>query len=194
MRGSDVESKLLDKPGEARGLTLRKVQHEARQGRRVDDRMYERALQASTDEPGVERVVAVLDQHRAVRETQEGAAGIAKLWCADQHRAVDVVPPVRIWVDRSLAVHQGVEKGERAIEIEALRPDLEDQEWHVARAFDVQGDELRVIQAGLKAKPGRVDGNLFPQHGLDRAARFQVNGSNPHEIRGYAVISRGPLE
>ena len=129
MRWRDVECELLDQPGEAGGLALRKVQHEARQGRRVDDRVFERALQASTDEPGVERVVAVLDQHRAVRETQEGAAGIAKLRCADQHRAVDVVSPARVRVDRRLAVHQRVEEGERAVQLEALRADLQDQEW-----------------------------------------------------------------
>jgi hypothetical protein len=75
--------------------------------------VFERALQASTDEPRVEGVVAVLDQDGAVRETQEGAAGIAKLRRADQHRAVDVMPPVRVRIDRRLAVHQRVEEGER---------------------------------------------------------------------------------
>jgi len=111
MRGRDIERKLLDQPGKAWGLALWKLQHEARQRRRVDDRVLERAFKASADQPRVERVVAVLDEHRAVGETQEGAAGIAKLRCADQHRAVDVVPPVRVRVDRRLAVHQRVEEG-----------------------------------------------------------------------------------
>ena len=182
MRGRDIERKLLDQPGKAWGLALWKLQHEARQRRRVDDRVLERAFKASADQPRVERVVAVLDEHRAVGETQEGPPGIAKLRCADQHRAVDVVPPVRVRVDRRLAVHQRVEEGERAVELEALRADLQDQEWRVACALDVQGDELRVVQAGLRAEPGRVDGDLFPQHGLDHSPRFEVDRFTPHEI------------
>jgi hypothetical protein len=69
MRGRDVERELLDKPRQPRGLALRKVQHESRERGRVDDRVLERALQASADEPRVERVVAVLHQHGAVCET-----------------------------------------------------------------------------------------------------------------------------
>jgi hypothetical protein len=186
MRRRDVQSQLLDKPGKARGLTLRKVQDEAREGRRVDDRVLERALQAATDKPRVERVMAVLDQHRAVRETKEGAAGVAKLRRADQHRAVDVVTPVRVRVDRRLAVHKRVEEGERTLEREALRADLQDQERRVARALDVQGDELRVIHGRLRAKAWRVDGNLFPQDRLDSPAGFEVKGLWAHL---YSVLA-----
>jgi hypothetical protein len=180
VRGCDVERELLDQPGEAWGLALRKIQDEAREGRCVDDRVFERAFQASTDEPRVERVVAVFDQHRPVREAQEGAAGIAKLRCADQHRPVDVVPPVRVRVDRRLAVDQRVEEGEWAVQLEALCADLEDQEWRVARALYVEGDELRVLQARLRAETRRVDGDLLPQHRLDRSARFEVDRLGAH--------------
>jgi hypothetical protein len=110
VRRRDVEREQLDKPGQAWGLAFRKVQNKARQGRRVDDRVFERALQASADEPRVEGVVAVLDEDSAVREAQERAAGVAKLRRADEHRAVDVVTPVRIRVDRGLAVDQRVEE------------------------------------------------------------------------------------
>jgi hypothetical protein len=48
--------------------------------------------------------MAVLDEHRAVREMQEGAARVSKLRSADEHRTVDVVAPVGIRVDRRLAV------------------------------------------------------------------------------------------
>ena len=68
MRGRDVEREQLDQFREAWSLAFRKVQDQASQGRRVDDRVLERALQASTDEPRVERVVAVLDEHGAVGE------------------------------------------------------------------------------------------------------------------------------
>jgi hypothetical protein len=172
VRRRDIERELLDKSGESRCLALRKVQHEAREGRCVDDRVLERALQPSTDEPGVERVMAVLDQHGGVRKTQEGAARIAKLRCTDEHRSIDVVAPVGVGIDGRLAVHERVEKGERTTELEALRADLQDEEWRVASALYVQGDELRVIQARQRAEPRRIDGNLFPQNRLDRSARF----------------------
>jgi hypothetical protein len=151
MRGRDVERELLDKPRQPRCLALRKVQHESRERGRVDDRVLERALQPSADEPRVERVVAVLHQHSAVCEAQEGAAGIAKLRSANQHRAVDVVAPVCVRVDRRLAVDQRVKEGERAGELEALRADLQDQERRIARALDIERDELRLVEAGLRA-------------------------------------------
>jgi hypothetical protein len=101
----DVEGKVCHEPRQSGRLAFRELQHEPRQGRGVDDRMLEGALQAATDEPGVESVVAVLNQHRALSKAQESPAGVAELRCADEHRAVDVMTPVRIWVDGRLAVH-----------------------------------------------------------------------------------------
>ncbi|HXJ47619.1 MAG TPA: hypothetical protein VNF91_00495 [Candidatus Acidoferrum sp.] len=69
MRRGDVERELLDQSREARGLAFGKFQHEPRQGRCVDDGMFERALEPPTDQPRVEGIVAVLDQHSSVRET-----------------------------------------------------------------------------------------------------------------------------
>jgi len=57
----DVEAKLGHQPLQARHLSLRKLHHQPRQRGGVDDRMLERALQATADEPRVEGVVAVLD-------------------------------------------------------------------------------------------------------------------------------------
>jgi hypothetical protein len=54
--------------------------------------------------------VAVLDQHGAVSETQKGTARVTKLRCSDQHRAVDVMAPVGVRVDRRLAIDQRVEE------------------------------------------------------------------------------------
>jgi len=70
--------------------------------------------------------VAVLDQHGASGEPQEGPAGIAKLRRADEHGTIDVMAPVRVRVDRRLAVHQRVEERERAVEPESLGANLED--------------------------------------------------------------------
>jgi hypothetical protein len=182
MRGRDVEGELLDEPRQARGLALGELQHEPRQGRGVDDRVLERALKASTDEPGVERVVAVLDQHSALSEAQEGSARVAKLWCADQHRAVDVMTPVRVRVDRRAAVHKRVEEGERAVEPEALRANLQDQKRCVSGGLDVQGDELRLIQDRLVSKLGCVHCDLFPRHELHGTARFEEERFHPRGL------------
>jgi len=135
--------------------------------------MLERALEAATDEPGVERVVAVLDQHRALRETKKGPAGIPELGRSDQHRAVDVMSPLRIRVDGGATVHQGVEERERAVELEPFGTDLQDEEGRVARRFDVEGHELSFFEPGVRTQLRRVDRDLLPRHRLRRAARLE---------------------
>ncbi|HKB34739.1 MAG TPA: hypothetical protein VKF16_12830 [Candidatus Dormibacteraeota bacterium] len=107
--------------------------------------MLQRALQAPADQPRIEGVVAVLDEHRAVREMQEGAARVSKLRGADEHRAVDVMTPVGIRVDRRLAVDKGVEKRQRPVEAEPLCADLEDEERRVSGRLHVQSHELRLV-------------------------------------------------
>jgi len=52
----------------------------------------------------------VLDQHGAMSEAEEGPARVSKLGCADEHRTVDVVAPVGVWVDGRLAVDKRVKK------------------------------------------------------------------------------------
>jgi hypothetical protein len=182
MRGRDVEGELLDQPREARRLAFGKVQHKSREGRRIDDRVRERAFQASTDEPGIESVVAVLDQHRALSESQERPASVAKLRRADEHRAVDVMALVRVRVDRRLTVHKRVEKGQRAVEPEALRAHFQHQERCVSSGLHVQGHELRIIESGLWAEIRCVDRDLFPRHGLHGSARFEEERFWVHRV------------
>ncbi len=160
-----VEGELLDQARQSRRLSLGKLHHEAGQRRRVDDGVLERALQPAADEPGVEGVVAVLDQHGAVGET--------KLRRSDEHRAVDVVAPVGVRIDRRLAVDQGVEEGEGAVEAKALSAHLEHEERRVPGGLDVEGDKLRLVKPGLRPHLGCVDGDLLPRNGLHRPARFQ---------------------
>jgi hypothetical protein len=175
MRRRHVEGEHLDKHRQAGCLALGQLEHESRQGGGVDDRMLERALEASSDEPRVERVVAVLDEHGSLRETQKRTARIAKLRRADEHRPVDVMPAVGVRVDRRLAVHERVKEGEGAVEPEALRADLQDQERSVAGGLDVQRHELRIFQPCLGSDLRRVDRDLFPRHGLHSPARLEVN-------------------
>jgi hypothetical protein len=110
VRGRDVEPKLLDQAGEPRRLTLREIENEAGQRRGVGDRMLERAFQPAPDEPRVERIVAVLYQHRPMGEEEECPSRILELGSADEHRAVDVVPLARVGIDGRAAVDQRVEK------------------------------------------------------------------------------------
>src|SRR6185437_17002972 len=83
----DVEAQLLDQEGQPWGLTLGQLEDQPGERRGVDDRVLERALQSTADQPGVEGVVAVLDEHRALRETEEGTASVAELRRPDEHRA-----------------------------------------------------------------------------------------------------------
>jgi hypothetical protein len=195
MRGCDVEGELLNQPGQAWRLSLRDLQHQARQGRGVDDRVLERALEAATDEPRVECVVAVLDEHRPVSEAQEGTPGVAKLGRADEHRAIDVVAPVRVRIDGRLAVDEGVEEGKRGVEPETLGADLEHEEGCVAGGLDVEGDELRLVQPGLGTQLGRVDRDRFPRHWLHGPSGFEEERFLAHRVsasarRAQAISSR----
>jgi len=172
----DVEAQLVDEPGQAGRLALGQVEDKARQGRGVDDRVREGALQAASDKPCVERVVAVLDQHRALREAQEPAPCILELGRADEHRTVDVVALARVWVDGRAAVDKRVEEGQRAVEPEALGADLEDEKRRVARGLHIERHELRVVERGLRSDLGRVDGDLLPDDGLCRTSGFEEQG------------------
>ena len=173
MRRRDVEAEYVDERGESGRLPLREVEDESRQRRRIDDRVLERALQAAPDEPGVKRVVAVLDQHRAMRETQECPARVLELGCADQHRSLDVVTSARVWVDGCSAVDERVEERKRAVELEPLGADFQDEERRVAGGLDVEGHELGFVERGLRPELGGIDGDFLPRHGLYRAARLE---------------------
>jgi hypothetical protein len=111
--------------------------------------MLERALEATTDQPGVERIVAVLDENGALCESQERSPRISELGGADEHRAIDVVTLAGVRVDGRATIHQRVEEGEWPIETESLGSQLEDKEWRIACRLDVDGDELSVLQPSL---------------------------------------------
>jgi hypothetical protein len=69
MRRADVEAQLLDQAREPGRLACRQLHDEPRQRRGVDDGMGQRALEAASDQPGVKRVVTVLDEHSPLRES-----------------------------------------------------------------------------------------------------------------------------
>jgi hypothetical protein len=180
VRGRDVELELGDEALQARDLALRYLHHEARQRRRVDDRMLERALQSAADEPRVERIVAVLHEHGALREAQERAPCVLEHRRADEHRAVDVVPLLRVRVDGRAAVDERVEERKRLLEREALGAELEDEERRVAGGLDVERDELSFVQRRLRSDLGRVDGDLLPRHRGRGATRLQEDRARAH--------------
>jgi hypothetical protein len=117
--------------------------------------------------------VAVLHQHGALRKTQKGAPSVPELRGSDQHRAVDVVAPLRIWVDRGAAVDQRVEEGQGTREREPLGSDLEHEERRVAGRLDVEGNELRVLKRSLGTELGSIDSDRVPRHQIDGAARLE---------------------
>jgi hypothetical protein len=173
MRRLDVETQFVDQSRQPRGLTLRQVEDQPRQRRGVDDRVLERAFQAPPHKPAVEGVVAVLDQHSAVRKAQEGASRILELRSPDQHRAVDVMALAGVGVDGRPAVDEGVEERKRAGKTEPLGAHLKHQERRVARRLHVQGDEFGVLEPGLASHLARVDGDLLPGNRLGRPAWLQ---------------------
>src|SRR6266567_5125010 len=185
--GSDVEAELFHEPGEARRLSLGQLEDEPCERGRVDDRMLERAFQPAPDQPGVERVMAVLDQHGAMREAEEGPPRIPELGRPDEHRPTDVMAAACIWIYRGAAVDQRVEERKRAAELEPLRPDLEDQERSVAGRLDVEGDELGVFERCVRAQLRRIDRDLLPGHRLRRAARLEHHRPTCHHRGEHAA-------
>jgi len=183
----DVEVQQLDQRGEPRRLPFGKLKHQPRQSGCVDDRVLERALESAPDEPGVKRIVAVLDQHRALRETQECPTRILELRGADQHRALDVMTAACIRVDGCAAVDEGVEEGQWAVELESLGADLQHEKRGVAGGFDVQGHVLSFLERGLRFQLRGVDRDLLPRHGLDRAARLEQNRFRGHLASAKAL-------
>jgi hypothetical protein len=142
--------------------------------------MFEWALEATTNEPGVERIVAVFDENSALGEAEECPSGVPELGRADEHRAIDVVTLARVRVDWRAAIHQRVEEGKRAVETESLSAELQNQEGRVARRLDVDGDELGVLQPGLRRQLGCIDGDLFPRNRLRRAPRLKKDRLRIH--------------
>jgi hypothetical protein len=185
----DVDAEVGDQPGQPGHLALRKLHDKAGQRGRVDDRVLERALEATTDQPRVECVVAVLHEHGAVGETQEGAARVLEHGRADEHRAVDVVALAGVGVDRGTAVDERVEKRERAIEREALSAQLEHQEWSVPGGLHVEGDELSVVERSERPDLGRVDRDLLPRHRRCRASGLQVERFSAHRASTSARLA-----
>jgi hypothetical protein len=181
VRRCDVDTQLGHQAREARRLSFGQVQDQARQRGGVDDRVLERALEATADEPGVERVVAVLHQHCALGEAQESAPCVFELGGADEHRAVDVVALARVGIDGRPTVDERVEEGQCAIQAEALGADLEDEKGRVARRLHVEGDELGVVEWGRRPDLGRVDRDLLPGHGLRGPARLEVQRTGAHD-------------
>jgi hypothetical protein len=143
----------------------------------------QRAFQATTDQPRVEGIVAVLDEDCALRESKESPPRVTKLGRADQHRPVDVMALLGVGVDGCAAVDESVEKRKRSGQLESLGSQLEDQEGCVARRLDVDGDELRLVERGLRAELGRIDRDLLPLHGLRCATRLQEDGFHDCRLR-----------
>ena len=163
MNGLDLDLERLDQAGQPRRLAAGQLEHQAAESRRIHDRVLERPGEAPAQDPGVEGVVAVLDQDRSPCEMEEGAPGVPELRCVDEHLALDQVPALCVGVDRCPGVDQGVEEPERSAEPEPLSADLEDQERPVAGGLDVDRDELGLLQRRARADRREV---VAPLDGL----------------------------
>ncbi len=126
--------------------------------------MLEGTLEATTDEPGVERVMAVLDEYCTMRKPKKCAARVPEFGRTDQHRAIDVVSSSRVGIDGRPAIDESVEERQCGVEGEPLGTKLEDQEWSVAGGLDIESDELRLLQGIQRPHLGRVHRYLLPRH------------------------------
>src|SRR5258708_21307780 len=157
--------------------------------------MLEWALQAATNQPCVERVMAVLYEHGALRESQKCPAGVPEFRRADEQRAIDVMGLFRVGIEGCPAIDQRVEERERGVEGEPLRSKLQDQEGSVAGRLDVERDELGLFQPSQRPNLGCVDRDLLPRHQLHRATGLEVQRLRAHRAsasarRAHPISSR----
>jgi len=106
----DVQAKLLHQPRQPRRLAFGQLENQPGERRRVNDRVRQRAFQPAAHQPGVEGIVAVLDQDGPLGEAKESPTSVTKLGRADQHRPIDVVPLLRVRIDGRAAIHEGVKE------------------------------------------------------------------------------------
>jgi hypothetical protein len=142
----DLYLQRLHEAGQSGRLAGRQLEHQAPERRRVHHRVLERPGEPAAENPGVEGVVAVLDEHGSPGEVEEGPPRVTELWCVDEHLALDQVPPLGVRIDRRPGVDQGVEKAERPAQPEPLGADLEHEEGPVSSRLDVHRHELGLLQ------------------------------------------------
>src|SRR3984893_4156074 len=135
--------------------------------------MLQRAFEPTTNQPAVECVVAVLDEHGAMSKAQERPACVAEFGRPDQHRTVDVMALARIRGDWRAAVDERVKEGKRACQLETLGAQPEHEKRGVASGLNVDGDELGIGQGRLRAELGSVDCDLLPLDRLCGATRLE---------------------
>ncbi|GAC1656129.1 MAG: hypothetical protein NVS9B1_10740 [Candidatus Dormibacteraceae bacterium] len=174
----------LNQPGQAGGLAGGQLQQETPELGGVDHRVLERSGQAPTQDPGVEGIVAVLDQDRPPGEVEEPAASVAELRGAGQHLAPDEVAPLGVRIDRGPGVDEGVEETERARQPKALGADLEHQKRPVSGGLDVHGDELGHLERRQRAQRGKVglDHRGVPGDRLDRTPWLELEDAARHRL------------
>ena len=179
MRRQHLDLERLHQPGEPRRLAGRQLEHEPRQRGGVDDRVLERTVQPAADQPGVEGVVAVLNQDRTPGEMQERTAGVREVGGVDQHLAVDQVAAASVGVDRRPRVDEGVEERQRPVQAEPLGADLEHQKGPVAGGLDVHSYVLGLAERSVRAHAQRHFGRLLP---LDRLSPARLE---PQHASGF---------
>jgi hypothetical protein len=171
----DLDLQRVHQAGQPGGLAARQLEHQPAERGRIDDRVLEGPGEAPAEDPGVEGVVAVLDQDGAPGEVEKGPPGVPELGRVDEHLALDQVPPLGVGIDRRPGVDQGVEEAQRPGQPEPLGADLEDQEGPVASGLDVHRDELGLLQRRLGVDRREVIATLdrLPGDELGSPARLE---------------------
>jgi hypothetical protein len=192
--GLDLDLQCLDQARQPRRLAGRELEDCPAQGGGVDNRVLERSGQSTAEYPGVERVVAVLDEHGATSEVEERPPGVTELGGVHQHLPLNQVAALGVGVDRCPGVDEGVEEAQRAAEPEALGPDLEDQEGPVPGRLDVDGDELGLFEkrVGADRREALFIGLGLPGDRRQSPARLEPEWA-PGRF-GHALIVRSDVQ
>lgn len=105
----------------------------------------QRSPDGARDQPGVERVGAVLDEHRPLHEAPEPLQNAAHRRCAVQCLTADAVNAPGVGVDAVVAVHERLEAEEMALQGERHRAELDQMMWRLSGRLAIEGDETKVV-------------------------------------------------
>ena len=161
-------------PLQADGVT--EVPELAGQTRGVDVVGVEVLARGAPDEPGVEGVGAVLDEHRPGGEAAEAVEHRVRRRGAGEAGAGDPVEPARVGVDPVAAVDQGLEGRDMPGQGEGDPAELDQPVRRLPGGLAVEGDEAQLLERGVDTGPGEHLGLLGV---VERGEGLAVGGSEP---------------
>src|SRR5205807_4939301 len=151
MRASMDHAELLAQTLESNGVV--KAPESSRQPCGVDVVGIQRGAHGARNQPGVERVSAVLDEHRALDEAAEPLDDTCHVRSSAKRLCVDAVDAAGVRIDAVTAVHERLEAQQMPLEGEGHRPQLHQLMRGLAGGLAVERHEAQRLDRCVASRP-----------------------------------------